>query len=71
MPELARLYNFPPELDGSGQTIGIIELGGGYRESDLDAYFADLMLPRPKVTAVSVLGARNMPGSGPTTSMKW
>jgi hypothetical protein len=64
VPELARLYNFPPDLDGSGQTIGIIELGGGYQESDLDAYFADLMLPRPKVTAVSVLGARNMPGSG-------
>ncbi|HEY1784886.1 MAG TPA: S53 family peptidase [Pirellulales bacterium] len=63
VPELARLYNFPPDLDGSGQTIGIIALGGGYRASDLDAYFADLMLPCPKVTAVSVLGARNMPGS--------
>ena len=56
---------FRPNLDGSGQTIGIIELGGGYREADLDAYFADLKLPRPKVTSVSVLGAQNMPGSGP------
>jgi subtilase family serine protease len=64
VPELAKLYNFPPNLDGTGQTIGMIALGGGYRESDLDAYFADLMLPRPKVTAVSVLGARNLPGSG-------
>ncbi|HEX4142538.1 MAG TPA: S8 family serine peptidase [Pirellulales bacterium] len=65
VPELARLYNFPAKLDGTGQTIGIIELGGGYRASDLDAYFADLMLPRPTVTDVSVLGARNMPASEP------
>ena len=65
VPELAKLYNFPPDLDGSGQTIGIVELGGGYREADLDAYFADLGVPRPKVTTVSVLGAKNAPGNGP------
>src|ERR1700693_654353 len=40
--ELARIYNFPQGFDGSGQTIGIIELGGGYRPSDLDAYFSSL-----------------------------
>lgn len=33
--QLAKIYNFPPDADGSGQTIGIIELCGGYRPQDL------------------------------------
>lgn len=61
VPELARLYNFPTELDGSGQCIGIIELGGSYRKSDLKTYFDELGLPVPKVTPVSISGARNSP----------
>ena len=44
--ELAKLYNFPAGLDGSGQCIGIIELGGGYRPADIKAYFAGLACPR-------------------------
>jgi hypothetical protein len=35
--ELAKLYDLPTEFDGKGQTIALIELGGGYRESDLDS----------------------------------
>lgn len=61
--ELAALYRFPTGLDGSGQTIGIIELGGGYRTADLKTYFASLKLPAPSVTAVGVDGGRNTPGS--------
>jgi kumamolisin len=61
--ELAKIYNFPPGLDGSGQTIGIIELGGGYRPSDLDAYFSSLGLPTPTVIPVSVDGGTNAPSS--------
>jgi kumamolisin len=64
-PELAQLYNFPSGVDGSGQTIGIIELGGGYRTSDLKAYFKGLGLPVPSVTAVSVDGGQNSPGTDP------
>jgi kumamolisin len=60
-PELARLYNFPSKLDGSGQTIGLIELGGGYSISDLNAYFAKLNLPVPEVTWVSINGVKNSP----------
>ncbi len=56
--ELARLYNFPSELDGSGQTIGIIELAGGYRMSDLNSYFAGLGLKTPDITAVPVNGGK-------------
>src|SRR5882724_9476814 len=49
--EVARLYNFPG-LDGSGECIGIIELGGGYRTSDLRTYFRPLGRPMPRITAV-------------------
>jgi kumamolisin len=63
VPELARLYNFPTELDGSGQCIGLIELGGGYRKSDLKTYFDRLGLPNPKVTPISIGGAKNSPSS--------
>lgn len=37
--EVARLYNYPP-TQGAGQCVGIIELTGGYRPSDLDDYLA-------------------------------
>jgi kumamolisin len=60
--EVARLYDFPTGLDGSGQCIGIIELGGGYRSLDLKKYFGSLHLPVPKVTTVSVDGGKNSPG---------
>jgi kumamolisin len=64
--ELARLYNFP-EADGTGQKIGIIELGGGFTQSDLVSYMKGLGLADnsvtsfPNVIAVSVDGARNNP----------
>jgi len=61
--EVAKLYNFPSGFDGSGQTIGIIELGGGYRPSDLDAYFSSLGLSAPTVIPVSVDGGTNAPSS--------
>jgi len=60
-PDLAKLYNFPTGLDGSGQCIGIIELGGGYRPADLNAYFTSLGLTPPKVTSVLVGHGRNQP----------
>ena len=61
--DFAALYNFPGGVNGSGQTIGILELGGGYRQTDLDGYFAGLGLATPSVTSVSVDGAVNAPGS--------
>jgi kumamolisin len=60
--DLAEIYRFPPQFDGSGQTIAIIELGGGFAQSELDTYFAGLGITGPKVTAVGVDGARNVPG---------
>ena len=66
-PQLARLYNFPEGFDGQGQCIALIELGGGYRHQDLVAYFKQLALPLPKVSAVSVHGVFNNP-EGHTSS---
>ena len=60
--QVASLYNFPAGTDGTGQTIAIIELGGGYTQSDLDMYFSGLGLDTPSVTAVSVDGGSNSPG---------
>src|SRR3954462_15645193 len=62
-PQVAAMYNFPTTGNGSGQTVAIIELGGGYRKADLDAYFKSLKLSTPSVTAVSVDGGKNTPGS--------
>jgi kumamolisin len=60
-PALAKLYDFPTGVDGSGQCIGIIELGGGYKPGDLKAYFAALGIPAPTVKAVLVDHAKNHP----------
>jgi kumamolisin len=64
-PQVAALYHFPAGTDGTGQTIAIIELGGGFGSSDLDPYFAGLGLTVPSVTAASVDGAVNQPGQDP------
>jgi len=56
-----KLYKFPNGLDGSGQCIGIIELGGGYRNADIKAYFHNLGLPVPHVKTVRVDGGKNLP----------
>jgi hypothetical protein len=59
--ELAELYNFPSELNGRGQTIAFIELGGGYIPSDIERYFKSLNLRIPEVTSVSIDGGMNNP----------
>ncbi|HSZ41043.1 MAG TPA: S53 family peptidase [Trebonia sp.] len=59
--QVASLYGFPAG-DGTGQTIAIIELGGGYTAADLQTYFSGLGLSVPSVTAVPVDGGANTPG---------
>ena len=61
-PQVASFYQFPAGTDGAGQTVAIIELGGGYQQSDLSTYFSGLGLAVPSVTAVGVGGASNSPG---------
>ena len=59
--QVAALYQFPAGATATGQTIGIIELGGGYKPADLTTYFKSLGQTAPKVTAVSVDGGTNSP----------
>ncbi|MEM9546494.1 MAG: S53 family peptidase [Bacteroidota bacterium] len=50
--QVAEAYNFPTQYDGTGQTIGIVELSGGYRDSDFDTYFNAAGIKRPNIIAV-------------------
>ena len=60
--ELAALYRFPPGANGAGQTIGLIELGGGYVPGDLALAFGAMGLPVPEIVVYGVDGATNNPG---------
>jgi kumamolisin len=57
---VAQLYDFPSGLDGTGQTIAIIELDGGFQQSDLDTYFHGLGLSSPSVASVVLQGGENL-----------
>ncbi|HKV46564.1 MAG TPA: S53 family peptidase [Candidatus Acidoferrales bacterium] len=59
--QVAQAYAFPADTTGAGQCIALIELGGGYKSADLTSFFKNLGIKSPKVTAVSVDGARNSP----------
>ena len=61
--QIAKLYKFPPGATGQGQCIGIIELGGGFRNTDLHNYFTGLGLTPPTVVAKSVDGGLNSPST--------
>jgi kumamolisin len=60
-PQVAAAYSWPATASGKGQTIGIVELGGGYRKADLTAYFKTLGLAAPSIKAVSVDKGKNAP----------
>jgi kumamolisin len=68
-PAVAKLYNFPAKGAGAGQTVAIIELGGGYTAADLKTYFTGLGITTPpSVTAVSVDGGQNQPAGDPNSA---
>jgi kumamolisin len=60
---IASIYGFP-EGTGAGQTIGIIELGGGTRAADLKTYFESLGMAPPSLVSVSVDHGRNHASGG-------
>jgi len=64
-PQVAELYDYPTTVNGAGETIGILELGGGYETSDIQTYFTGLGLTPPTVVALSVDGGTNVPGGDP------
>jgi len=63
-PQIAAAYGFPLGVSGKGQTIAILELGGGYTNADMVTYFNGLGISVPSITAVSVDGATNKPEGG-------
>ena len=64
--QIAALYSFPTGVNGSGECIGLIELGGGFKTADLSTYWKQLKLTTtPAVSAVSVGNAANNPTGDP------
>jgi kumamolisin len=66
-PQVAKAYQFPSG-NGAGQTIALIELGGGYVQSDLDTYFSSLGVGSPSVTSVATDGVNNEPAGDPNSA---
>lgn len=60
VPDLCKAYNWPTGLAGGG-VIAIIELGGGWVQSDMDQFFSGIGQPSPRITDVSVDTTRNSP----------
>ena len=60
VPNLCAAYNWPTGLAGGG-VIAIVELGGGWVQSDMDAFFQSVNQPTPQITDVSVDGTQNSP----------
>jgi kumamolisin len=65
-PQVAALYDFPTGVDGAGECIALIELGGCYNTADLSNYWSQLkLIETPAVSAVSVGNGSNNPTGDP------
>ena len=64
-PKVAALYNFPTN-NAAGQTVGILELGGGYSKSDVTAFLKPLGIATPTIVDQSVNGGTNSPAGSAT-----
>ncbi len=65
--QVAARYKFPTGLDGTGETVGLIELGGGYVESEVATYFTTNGVTRTgTLLSVGVDGAANAGANDPT-----
>lgn len=60
VPQLCKAYSWPSGLGGDG-VIAIVELGGGWVQADMDAFFHSVSQPTPQITDVSVDGTNNSP----------
>ncbi len=64
VPALCAAYNWPTGLAGGG-VIAIVELGGGWVQSDINQFFGEVGQPVPQITDVSVDGTQNTPDPDP------
>jgi kumamolisin len=69
--EAAKAYQFPKNSLGKGQAIAIIELGGGFHQADLVAFFANQELKKPRINVVSINGKKNNPASAEAIQKAW
>jgi kumamolisin len=60
VPDLCAAYNWPTNLAGGG-IIAVVELGGGWVQSDMTAYFQSIGQQPPQIIDVSVDGTKNSP----------
>jgi subtilase family serine protease len=60
VPALCAAYNWPTGLVGGG-VIGIVELDGGWVQSDMTAFFQSIGQPMPHLTDVPMNGVKNNP----------
>jgi hypothetical protein len=58
--DLCAAYSWPTGLAGGG-VIAMVEFAGGWLQSDIDAYFARVNLPKPTIVDVPIGGAGNAP----------
>jgi kumamolisin len=65
--QVAQAYNFPANK-GANQTIALIELGGGYNDSDLQAYWKKAGIAPVSVTPLGVDGSDNNPSGDPNSA---
>lgn len=54
-------YAIPTDLRGKGQCVAVIDLGGGYYETDLVEYFRQFQLAPPAVIQRAIRGVKNQP----------
>jgi kumamolisin len=64
-PQVAGLYNFPTN-SAAGQTVAILEFGGGYSLSDVTAFLSPLGIATPSIIDQSVDGGSNSPAGSLT-----
>ena len=60
LPDLCQSYRWPANLGGGG-VMAIVELGGGWVQSDMTTFFQSIGQPMPQITDVSVDGTKNSP----------
>lgn len=61
--QVADAYNFPKDSMGGGQSVGIVELGGGLDLADNALYYQKNGLKAPNIQLVGVDGASSKTGS--------
>jgi len=68
--QIAELYDFPMEFRGSNRNIAMIQLGGGYKQSEMRYYFMDYLKLNVMPTIIPIVmdGASNNPEDKPANA---